>query len=82
MTGASYLVAGDRALHMRLPGNATRANRLSIELAPIDTYRLTFHRSATGQVRLLLCDDVYAEGLRSAFEHATNLATSLGKVSA
>jgi hypothetical protein len=32
MTGASHLVAGERALHMRLPRNASGANRLTIVL--------------------------------------------------
>jgi hypothetical protein len=81
MTGASYLVAGDRALHMRLPRNASCANRLTIVLEAGDTYTVTFYRSSTGK-RVSEHTGVFVEQLRPLFERVTNLATSLGDLRA
>ena len=79
MTGASHLVAGDRALHMRLPRNASGANFLSIELEPSDTYRITFAKLRNVTIReVYVADRVHVDELRPIFEKVTNLATSLG----
>lgn len=81
VTGATNLVASDRALTLTLPPSITkgRANRLRVTLTPADLYRVETLRVTRSWdvVPCGLLDDVDSEALRSAVEKLTGLRTSL-----
>lgn len=90
MTGVSKLAYKDSTLYMRLPRNASAANRLSITLDPTDTYTMRFFYQSGGTLNkktlaptpikekdVEVINDVYCDQLAEIFEHVTGMYTSL-----
>lgn len=87
MTGAkNFVTLGNSAVGLRfaLPRmTGPKINRVTVELTPADTYKVTFDRfdaRALSIATINEIEDVYAEDLRGVFESATGLRTSLTQV--
>ena len=52
MTGCNHFVSDGYTLHMHIPRNGSRANRLSITLDPDDTYTMRFSRYTPGRLKV------------------------------
>lgn len=92
MTGAHGFVADEKSLRMCLPRNASKANRLTITLTPMDTYDMEFvkytpYRISTrgGQLReyhekwetIREFEGIYFDQLQELFTEVTGLYTHL-----
>lgn len=77
MTGAKSLVANENSLTFRLPrGCLNRATYCTIELAPNDTYTVTFGRIVkTNYVTVSEHTQVYCDMLQDLFLQQTGLYT-------
>lgn len=87
-TGCKDFYEEGNTLHMKLTHNKSGANRLSIELAPNDTYTMVFSRHTPAKFKdgcyyeesstvVKRHELVYVEELRNIFETVTGLFTSL-----
>jgi hypothetical protein len=77
MIGARDFLDCGNALAFRFTARSLRAiNRIRVELAPDDTYTVTFYRGRLAIV-VQTITGVYADGLRETIEHATGLYLSL-----
>lgn len=79
MTGARNFVGSHRCLQFTIGRGAHDGiNRVRIELAPSDTYTLTFYRVRALKFTVVATVyGVYADQLRATFTAATGMETSL-----
>ncbi len=86
-TGCKDFYEEGNTLHMKLTQNKSGANRLSIELAPNDTYTMVFSRHKEAQFKngcyyeesstvMRRYTDIYVDQLCEIFEKFTGLLTS------
>ena len=90
MTGAKNFVADGTTLHMTLPKNRSKANRLFITLDETDTYTMYFFKFTVGrfhkktfawipdkQEEIKKVSGVYADMLQEIFTSITGMYTHL-----
>jgi hypothetical protein len=85
MTGAHTFVSTRKGLKFSLPGGGGRVkvgiNLVTIELLPLDLYRVTFSRVRASTIvrvdEVMKYEQVLAERLQDVFTEATGLRTHL-----
>jgi hypothetical protein len=90
MTGAKNLMSDGNKLHMTLPKNMSKANRLTITLDPNDTYQIRFFKLTGGKLNMKtfeyseikekdikVSDGIYADQLQDIFTSITGMYTHL-----
>lgn len=90
MTGVKDLLSDGNTLRMRLPRNASKANRLWVTLDADDTYTMRFFKFTAGRlnkktfawsddktVEVVEYNGVYCDQLQSIFTEVTGMYTSL-----
>ncbi len=83
MTGAKNLMSDKNSLTFKLPARRAKdgINCVKVALTPADTYTVTFYRQAPAPTFKVTVvsehEDVYSDNLRTIFESATGLYTSL-----
>lgn len=90
MTGSKNLMSDGNKLHMTLPKNMSKANRLTITLDPNDTYTMRFFKFTPGKLNtktfeyvdhkekdMKVYDGIYADQLQYIFTSITGMYTRL-----
>lgn len=80
MTGATYLVASERGLSMRLPQRSTknRCTHVTIKLNARDLYDVEYFKMVKFEmIQIQKFEDISVSDLRNNFTQTTGLFTSL-----
>ena len=78
MTGARDFVTVNNGVQFRIGRNAKRVNRVTVTLNGLDLYDVMFWNVRGAKATILSeTENVYADQLRSVFEAATGMYTSL-----
>ena len=94
MTGVKDFIAiDDYTLRMTLPRNQSKANRLEINLTPMDLYTVRFYKRTCGSFStktfkytpakekdIKVFEDVYCDQLEELFRDVTGLETRMPRI--